>query len=110
MSNFKMGAARVRAALLACAGSMAMAATPAVAQPAAANNQVESVTVTGLISSLQRNLDIKRESGGLVDAISSEDIGKFPDTDIAAAMQRIPGGHHQPRYAFSLGGKADLDR
>jgi TonB-dependent receptor len=26
-----------------------------------------------------------------VDAISSEDIGKFPDVDIAAAMQRIPG-------------------
>ena len=55
------------------------------------NGQVESVTVTGLIGSLQRNLDIKRDAGGLVDAISAEDIGKFPDVDIAAAMQRIPG-------------------
>ena len=40
--------------------------------------------VTGLISSLQRNLDIKRDADGLVDAISAEDIGKFPDVDLAA--------------------------
>ncbi|HEU4548629.1 MAG TPA: TonB-dependent receptor [Rhizomicrobium sp.] len=52
---------------------------------------VEEVTVTGLIQSLQNNLDIKRNADGLVDAISSEDIGKFPDVDLAAAMQRIPG-------------------
>ena len=91
MSNFKIGAARLRAALLCSAGLMAMATTAAVAQPATTNGQVESVTVTGLIGSLQRNLDIKRDAGGLVDAISAEDIGKFPDVDIAAAMQRIPG-------------------
>jgi iron complex outermembrane receptor protein len=89
MSNSKSGAARIRAALLCSAGLVA--ATPAFAQQTVANNQVESVTVTGLISSLQRNLDIKRDSGGLVDAISAEDIGRFPDVDIAAAMQRIPG-------------------
>jgi TonB-dependent receptor len=52
---------------------------------------VETVVVTGIRASLQRNLDIKRESLGLVDAISAEDIGKFPDTNLAAAMQRIPG-------------------
>jgi TonB-dependent receptor len=69
-----------------------MASVPAAAQPqTAANQQVESVTVTGLITSLQRNLDIKRDADGLVDAISAEDIGKFPDVDLAAAMQRIPG-------------------
>ena len=48
-------------------------------------------TVTGLIHSLRTNLDVKRNAAGLVDAISAEDIGKFPDADIAAAMQRIPG-------------------
>ena len=51
----------------------------------------EQVVVTGLIYSLQTNLDIKRKAGGLVDVVSSEDIGKFPDVDLAAAMQRIPG-------------------
>ena len=51
----------------------------------------EQVVVTGLIYSLQTNLDIKRKAGGLIDVISAEDIGKFPDVDLAAAMQRIPG-------------------
>ena len=103
MSNFKIGAARIRGALLCSAGLMAMATTAAVAQPATTNGQVESVTVTGLIGSLQRNLDIKRDAGGLVDAISAEDIGKFPDVDIAAAMQRIPGVT-VTRGASSIGG------
>src|ERR1044072_719551 len=91
MSNFNNGATRIRAALLCSAGLMAIAAAPTSAQETVANNQVEGVTVPGLTSSLQRNLDIKRDSGGLVDAISAEDIGKFPDVDIAAAMQRVPG-------------------
>ena len=63
----------------------------------------EHVVVTGLISSLQANLNIKRSAGGLVDVISSEDIGKFPDLDLAAAMQRIPGVTIS-RGVSSLGG------
>jgi TonB-dependent receptor len=59
--------------------------------PSLDNDATEQVTVTGLIHSLRTNLDVKRNAAGLVDAISSEDIGKFPDADIAAAMQRIPG-------------------
>jgi iron complex outermembrane receptor protein len=90
MSNHISNRHGVRAVLLSGACFLVLAA-PAVAQTTAANDQVESVTVTGLIGSLQRNLDIKRDAGGLVDAISAEDIGKFPDVDIAAAMQRIPG-------------------
>src|SRR3954470_22832234 len=90
MSNFKVGAVRLRAALLCSAGLVALAASPAAAQPAT-NGQVESVTVTGLIGSLQKNLDIKRDATGLVDAISAEDVGKFPDVDIAAALQHVPG-------------------
>ncbi len=63
----------------------------------------EQVIVTGLIHSLQRSLNIKREAGGLVDVITAEDIGKFPDVDIAAAMQRIPGVTVS-RGVSSLGG------
>jgi TonB-dependent receptor len=62
--------------------------------PAAAQDQGstgEVVVVTGIRGSLQRSLDVKREAPGLVDAISSEDIGKFPDTNLAQAMMRIPG-------------------
>lgn len=49
------------------------------------------IIVTGLRSSLQRNLDIKRTATGVVDAISAEDIGKFPDSNVAASLQRLPG-------------------
>ena len=51
----------------------------------------EDVVVVGLRGSLQRNLDIKRTSAGVVDAISAEDIGKFPDSNVAASLQRLPG-------------------
>jgi TonB-dependent receptor len=34
---------------------------------------------------------MKREAIGVVDVISSEDIGKFPDSNVAASLQRIPG-------------------
>ena len=77
MSNSVIANHGIRAALLCGACLVAMASVPAVAQQA--NNEVESVTVTGLISSLQKNLDIKRDAPGLVDAISAEDVGKFPN-------------------------------
>ena len=52
---------------------------------------IEEVVVTGIRASLQRSMDIKRSSQGVVDAISAEDIGKFPDTNLAESLQRITG-------------------
>lgn len=52
---------------------------------------LEEVVVQGIRKSLQRSVQVKRESSGLVDALSSESIGKFPDANIAEALQRIPG-------------------
>jgi len=52
---------------------------------------VEEVLVTGIRASLERSMDIKRESAGVVDAISAEDMGKFPDTNLAESLQRITG-------------------
>lgn len=53
--------------------------------------QIEEVVVTGIRGSLQRSLDIKQQAIGVIDAISAEDIGKFPDSNLASALQRIPG-------------------
>src|SRR5688572_33457271 len=53
--------------------------------------ELEEVVVTGIRESLQRNLDMKREATGVVDVITAEDIGKFPDSNVAASLQRIPG-------------------
>ena len=52
---------------------------------------LEEVSVTGIRSSLQRAMDIKRNSDAIVDSIASESLGKFPDTNIAESLQRITG-------------------
>jgi len=64
---------------------------PAAAQTASDTGAVETVVVTGIRGSLERSLDVKRNALGLVDAISMEDIGKFPDSNLAEALMRIPG-------------------
>ena len=65
-------------------------AAPNAAEPAA--NTAESViVVSGIRASLKSALEIKRNGQGVVDAISAEDIGKFPDTNLAESLQRITG-------------------
>ncbi len=58
---------------------------------ALAQDDAEEIVVTGIKASLQRAVDIKRDSAGVVDAISSEDIGKMPDSNLAESLQRITG-------------------
>ena len=85
---------RERAMLMVAASMIAMiAGGTAKAQIADQRSSVTDadIVVTGIRGSLQRNLDIKRESSGVVDVISSEDIGKFPDSNVAASLQRLPG-------------------
>ncbi len=55
------------------------------------SSQMDEIIVTGIRASLQRSMDIKRDSKGVVDGISAEDIGKFPDTNLAESLQRITG-------------------
>jgi len=52
---------------------------------------IEVIEVTGIMSSLTRSMAIKRNSSGVVDVISAEDMGKFPDTNLAESLQRITG-------------------
>lgn len=87
-----------------CALSAAISAAPASAQaaqdgavaaPAAAgtpgDTSTEEVVVTGFRQSLNAALNQKRQSIAAVDAIVAEDIGKFPDQNLAESLQRIPG-------------------
>jgi len=52
---------------------------------------IEEVVTTGIRGSLMRSMDVKRSATGVVDAISAEDIGKFPDANLAESLQRITG-------------------
>lgn len=51
----------------------------------------EEVLVTGIRGSLKQALNVKQNADAVVDAINSEDIGKFPDKNVADSLQRIPG-------------------
>ena len=69
----------------------AISANSAFAQDAHPNKDVEVIEVSGIRSSVAKSMDVKRSSAGVVDAISAEDIGDFPDTNLAESLQRITG-------------------
>ena len=51
----------------------------------------DDIVVTGIRASLRQSLEAKRTSSVIADILSAEDIGKFPDKNVAEALQRIPG-------------------
>ncbi|MDV3458921.1 TonB-dependent receptor [Sphingomonas sp. HF-S4] len=51
----------------------------------------DEIVVSGYRASLESSTRAKKESTGFVDTIFAEDIGKFPDTNIAESFNRIPG-------------------
>jgi len=79
---------------VAAAQAQPQTAAPDAAPPAPADDQAAAsgdIVVTGVRASLERSIAIKRNSNGIVDAISAEDIGKFPNTNLAESLQRITG-------------------
>ena len=75
--------------------SVAIALGAAFATPSVSVAQddevMEEIVTTGIRGSLKRSMDVKRGATGVVDAISAEDIGKFPDQNLAESLQRITG-------------------
>ncbi len=74
-------------------------AQQAPADPAATGTQadqkkaseLDKVTVTGYRYSIQKSLDQKRDANAIVEVITAEDVSKFPDKNVADALQRVPG-------------------
>src|SRR4051812_17329787 len=88
----------IRLSALGWAGAPRLLATQAGAQDAAAppaaepsSEEIGEVLVTGFRASLQNSVAAKRESISVSDSIFAEDIGKFPDLNLAESLQRIPG-------------------
>lgn len=78
------------ALLLGSAAAIAMLGVASVAQAQEAG-AMEEVVVTGIRGSLKNAVDIKRNNTAIVDAVSAEDVGKFPDSDVGESLGRIPG-------------------
>jgi iron complex outermembrane receptor protein len=83
-----------KSTLIATAVSLALAKAAAADSEQSANaatEEIEEVLVTGIRASLRESLEVKRESQTVVDVITSEDVGKFPDKNVAEALQRVSG-------------------
>jgi TonB-dependent receptor len=71
-----------------------MALACALPLPVLAQEQqqdLQEVVVTGIRGSLSEAAELKHNSIVILDSISSEDLGKFPDSNVAESLQRIPG-------------------
>lgn len=76
---------------LAAASAFVPGAASAQDAAGASGGDVETVVVTGYRASLADATNAKHASIGFSDTVFAEDIGKFPDTDVAEAFNRIPG-------------------
>jgi iron complex outermembrane receptor protein len=54
-------------------------------------SDLQEVVVYGIRASLRESLDTKKNATGVLDALTAEDVGKFPDKNLAEALQRVPG-------------------
>ncbi len=96
MSHVQKSCASLRRYLFAGGSGMALALCLGVGGVAAQDAgdpdaEVDEIIVTGYRGSLAAALDVKRNEAGIVDVIMAEDIADFPDTNLAEAIQRIPG-------------------
>ncbi|MEN9628280.1 MAG: hypothetical protein RJA10_1507, partial [Pseudomonadota bacterium] len=72
---------------IATAALLALSAPAAIGQTA----PTQTIEVTGIRASLEKSLAVKRDSDSVVEVITSEDIGKMPDKNVADSLQRLPG-------------------
>jgi TonB-dependent receptor len=63
----------------------------ATAQEASDDSNLEVIQVRGIVSSLKRAMSDKKEALIVSDGIAAEDLGKFPDLNVAESLQRITG-------------------
>jgi len=76
---------------LAAGVALAIGATTIAPASAQDDEVIEEIVTVGIRSSLTSSANLKRGAQGVVDGIVAEDIGKFPDTNLAESMQRIAG-------------------
>ncbi|GLS84864.1 TonB-dependent receptor [Paraferrimonas haliotis] len=60
-------------------------------ETAVEEKEIEKIEVRGMRASMKASLNDKRFSNAVVDAVTAEDVGKFPDSDVGESLGRIPG-------------------
>jgi iron complex outermembrane recepter protein len=79
-------------AAFAVSGFAAYAQTDTTSTPASESTlKLENYNVNGYSKSLQESLNAKRASNDNIEVITSEDVGKYPDTNLAESLSHLPG-------------------
>ncbi len=78
-------------AMILTAGMGSISNAQAFEEQQSTEDKIEVIEVKGILGSMIRAMDMKRQATGVVDAISAEEMGKFPDTNLAESLQRITG-------------------
>ena len=81
----------VVALMLGSAGAAFAQTAPTTTPAAPATQEVETIVVRGYRASVADALTTKRNSTLIIESITAEDIGEFPDKNIAESLQRLPG-------------------
>jgi iron complex outermembrane receptor protein len=76
---------------MAAAGALLSAGTVSAQTTPTGEGGLEEVVVTGVRQSLENAIETKRDAAAVVDAISAEDVGKFPTENLAESLQRVTG-------------------
>ncbi len=66
-------------------------ATTASAAHKESDAELQEIVVTGLRASLEKSLDVKRNAPVVLDSINAEELGRFPDADVADSLEHLPG-------------------
>jgi TonB-dependent receptor len=103
------------AGLLAAAAAFAAAQQPTSAPAPAptANETLEEVVITAIVDASRRAVEQQKNSRGITNVVSADGIGRFPDPNIAEALQRVVGvaiarDQGEGRYINVRGGPSEF--
>ena len=89
---FRARAQRVAAVCwVVCLAAFALPAAGEAAASEEAAGPLEEIVVRGIRGSMRQSVEMKRAADNIVDALVAEDIGKFPDQNLAESLQRVSG-------------------
>ncbi len=89
--SFKLLQKHILASSIAIVLGSSFATTLLAAEEQTANSEDEVIVITGIRGSLKANVNQKRFADSVSDVITAEDIGKFPDKNVAESLSRITG-------------------
>ena len=91
MKNLKVKRSLFALAPVAAGCAVLLVSTGSVYAQSNSDASLGTVTVTGIRAAIESAIAVKKSSDGVVEAISSEDLGKLPDVSIADSIARLPG-------------------